>query len=71
MFKMKGLRIKHMIMNVRGKELYLWSDIKKLQISKTDYIKVVYFRNSGSKIVEQKFETKNHEQIINILQKTM
>lgn len=60
-----------MIMNVRGKELYLWSDIKKVQISKTDYIKVVYFRNSGSKIVEQKFETKNHEQIINILQKTM
>lgn len=64
-----GITDTGMIMNVRGKELYSWSEIKKVKISKTDYVKVTYFRNSGSKIVEQKFEIKNHEQIINILQK--
>ncbi|MBU5255831.1 hypothetical protein [Tissierella praeacuta] len=63
-----GITDTGMIMNVRGKELYSWSEIKKVKISKTDYVKVTYFRNSGSKIIAQKFDIKDYEQIINILQ---
>lgn len=63
-----GITGKGMIMNIQGKELYSWSEIKKVEISKTDFVKVTYFKNSGAKIIAQKFDINDYEQIINILQ---
>ena len=65
----QGITDTGMVMHIRGKELYSWSEIKKVEISKTDFVKVTYFKDSGARIISQKFESKNYNQIIHVLQK--
>jgi len=55
--------------NARGKKVYLWSEIKNVEISRKNCVKVVYFNKLGAKIFEQKYETKKYERIVSLLQK--
>ncbi|MDY0235891.1 MAG: hypothetical protein RBR71_07660 [Gudongella sp.] len=64
-----GITDTGVITNARGKKVFLWSEIKNVEISRKDFVKVVYFNKLGAKIFEQKYEIKKHEQIVSLLQK--
>jgi hypothetical protein len=64
-----GITDTGMMINVRGQKVYSWTEMKKVEISKTDYLKVTYFKKSGEKIVDQRFQIKNYDKIVSILKK--
>ncbi len=52
----------------RGKELYLWNEIKYAQINTSDTITIDYYRNSGSKIISHEFKMKDYDRILEIFE---
>ena len=63
----QGISTKGIIQQFRGKELYLWNEISRVDIEIVDNIKVKYFGISNAQIGSLNFERKNHEILMDIL----
>lgn len=63
----QGISTKGIIQQFRGKELYLWNEISKVDIEIADNIKVKYFDLSNAQIGSLNFDRKKHEFLVDIL----
>lgn len=63
----QGISSKGIIQQFRGKELYLWNEISRVDIEIVDNIKVKYFDISNAQIGSLNFERKKHEILMDIL----
>ena len=63
----QGISTKGIIQQVRGKELYLWNEISKVDIEIADNIKVKYFDLSNAQIGSLNFDRKKHKFLVDIL----
>ncbi|MDD2586509.1 MAG: hypothetical protein PHT79_10185 [Syntrophomonadaceae bacterium] len=52
----------------KGKELYLWNEVRYAQINTGDIITIDYYSVSGSKIISHKFEMQNYDKILEIFE---
>ena len=62
----QGISAKGIIQQFRGKELYLWNEISRVDIEIADNIKVKYFDISNAQIGSLNFDRKKHEFLVDI-----
>lgn len=67
----QGISSKGIIQQFRGKELYLWNEIGRVDIEIVDNIKVKYFGMSNVQIGNLNFERNKYELLIGVINKNV